>query len=302
MALPVDLYLLETWQRFQEFCFQLARAEHGYAVGMSTTWDGGRDVSVYGHVEGKTVELVALQCKFVRSLGADTKRSIRASLDAVDNIQRPGKWILCLPMDPTAPFLNWFKVEMERRGMLWEVWGRLEILARLKEHPHIFHTFFYCVFADLERAFVRDTLELIRFELDGVSQWNQPDPKVLAFFSAGNAASPDLVFDITVRNRGRLEAAVFRLVAQVGDHRPSLHGIAEEGLLLPKISYRISIGEGRQGDYESRCEPPLLIAPRCHQRFKICITDAGYAWSGTLQVRLDCGSEFLPLPCIQLHT
>lgn len=300
--LSVDLFLLETWQRFQSLCFHLARADHAFAVAMGMSWDGGRDVSIIAHVEGKTVHQAALQCKFVKSLGSSTKKSIRTSLDAVDKIQVPEKWILCLPIDPTEPFLRWLSEEMDRRGMPWECWGRSELLARLEQHPHIFQVFFYRVYAELERLFVYNELELRRFTLDTRSQWVQPDPNILLFAPTGNVASPDLAFDITVRNRGKLEAALLKIHARVAKCQPVPHGIPEHGLLLSKITYRLSIRQGQSGDYQEPCEPPLLVAPHSHQRFKICLTDTGYSWSGVVQVALDYGDGALMLPCIELHT
>jgi hypothetical protein len=192
---------------------------------------------------------------------------------------------------------------MSVRKLCWEVWGQSELLARLNTHQHIFQLFFYRVFAELERAFVQEQLELRKVTIDPGCQWVQPDPKVLSFGTAANVASPDLVLDITVRNRGTLEAVLSNVLAQVTHYRPVPHGIPNDGLLWPKVTYRVSINNGEPGVYENPCEPPLLVKPRSHQRFKVRLTDTGYSWAGTVQVLLDFGAEDpLPLPCIQLCT
>jgi hypothetical protein len=308
MTLDVDLHLLETWQRFQDFCFHIARAEcrkaGGHAVKLGDSWDGGRDVVVLLDADKAGVRTVALQSKFTRSCGSATKQSILKSLNAMAALEAsmlPHKYILCMPVNPTGPFLDWFRAEMMRRRMPYEVWGRAELLARLSERQDIFHTFFYRVFADLEKWLVADDLELRRLTLDAGCEWTQPDLKVLEFFSA-DKESPDLVLDLVVRNRGRMEACLFKIAATVNDWSPVPHGIPGQGLLLSKITYGVSLGGGRPGHRESTCEPPLLIRPLSNQRFKIRLTETGYSWSGAVQIELEYGEKRLPLPCLRLST
>jgi len=305
MTIAVDLFLLETWQRFQDFCFHVARAEYattGLVVQLGLSWDGGRDVVVIMHADTSQARALALQSKFTRSCGSSTKRSILRSLEAMsrlDGPSRPGKFILCMPIDPTGGFLDWFRLEMERRKMPYDVWGRAELLARLEKRPDIFETFFYRVFAELQQAFVTDELELRRFSLDRACEWRQRDPHVLSFRSAGTD-SPDLVLDLIVRNRGRMEAVVTKIVAEVGEWSPVPRGIPPAGLLFPKITYSVSLGGGAQGRHEHLCEPPLLVRASRNERFKIRLTETGCTWTGVVRLGIDYGDKMLLLPCLRL--
>lgn len=302
--MDLDLFLLGTWQRFESFCFHLARAEEGYAVRLGLGPDGGRDIVVYTAARAvNDISHKALQCKFTRDLGSNTKRSIEESLTSMGKLPvQPSEWILCLPVDPSGPFLTWLEAQMEDRGLPWQVWGRSQLLAKLREAPDVLQQFFYPVYADLRELFVTESMKLVRMELDPLSQWTQPDPKVLTFCSTGNVLSPDLVFDVTVQNRGDLEAALFALTAHVGRCRPIPHGFPGDALLHPQITYRVPINGGEPGDYEVACEPPLLVKPRSHERFKVALSQTGYSWGGTVQLRMRFGESELCLPAVQLMT
>jgi hypothetical protein len=310
MPLPLDLFLLETWQRFQHFCFYVARAEYSrrgaYVVQLGMSWDGGRDVVIMLKADGTTpvARSLALQAKFTRSFGSSTKRSILKSLEAIaqlDETIRPSKFILCMPLDPTGRFHDWLRVEMEQRKIEWEIWGRAELLARLEQHPDIVQTFFYPVFAELQQHFVVNDLELRSLSIDNACEWKQPDTSILEFSSVGTMSS-DLVLDIIVRNRGTMEAVATRIIAQVLESVPVPRGLFPPGLLFPKITYAVSINNGAPGIYERHCDPPLLVEARKNQRFKLRLTETGCTWAGVVQVGIDYGDGTLWLPSIRLVT
>jgi hypothetical protein len=302
--MDVDLFLLGNWERFESLCFSLTRIEEGFAMRMGLGGDGGRDVVVYTATTGDGPAVFkALQCKYTKDLGSNTRRSIEGSLDSLAKMPvQPVEWILCLPVDPSGSFLSWLEAEVQRRNLAWKLWGRAEILARLRESPDVLQQFFYPVYAGLRELFVAEDMRLVRMELDSESQWVRPDPKVLAFCSTGNVLSPDLIFDVVVQNRGDLEAAMFSVSAQVGRFRPRPHGIPGDALLHPQITYKVSIKGGAPGDYSIKCEPPLVVKPRSHERFKVALSDTGYSWGGTVQLGLHFGESVLHLPAIELMT
>ena len=266
--------------------------------------DGGRDVTIYSAVRaGGPAVFKSLQCKFTKDLGSRTKRSIKSSLDSLRSFPiPPTEWILCLPVDPSGKFLSWLESEMQGRSLSWSIWSRGEILAKLGKAPDVLQQFFYPVYAELRELFVAEDMKLIRFDLDAESQWLQPDKKVLTFCSTGNVLSPDLIFDVTVQNRGDIEAALFSLAAHVRRFRPIPHGFPGDALLHPQITYKVPINQGSPGDYEIRCDPPLLVKPRSHERFKIALSETGYSWGGTVQIRMQFGESELCIPAIELMT
>jgi hypothetical protein len=67
------------------------------------------------------------------------------------------------------------------------------------------------------------------------------------------------------------------------------HGVPGTGLLFPQITYAISLNHGRPGTYRTVCEPPLIVRSSSFERFKIKLTDTGYAWRGTITITLDHG-------------
>lgn len=304
-VMDIDLFLLGDWKRFESLCFHLARAgEEGFSVPLGLGPDEGRDIVVYLNTkDGKPAVFKVLQCKYTKDLGSNTKKSIRASLNSlkIHSIQ-PIEWILCLPVDPSGSFLSWLEKEMADRGLPWKLWGKAEITAKLHEAPDVFQQFFYPAYAELRETFVAEDVELVRLELDRESQWVQPDPQVLTFCSTGNVDSPDLIFDVIVRNKGELEAVLLSLSAQVGRCRPIPHGYPGDALLHSQFTYKISIEHGKQGEHSAKCDPPLVVRPRSHERFKVALTDTGYSWGGTVVPKLHFGDSVLPLPAIELLT
>ena len=136
--LNVDLTLLRDPKRFQDMCFRLARYEFSDAVPLSETWDGGWDVVVFGSRDSGDV---VFQCKFTKDL-MRAKRKIVASLDSMmKNGRHTARWILCVPVNPSAIFVVWLRKELENRGLDGHVWARSELIARLEQHPDVVDTF-----------------------------------------------------------------------------------------------------------------------------------------------------------------
>jgi hypothetical protein len=301
-VLDLDLTLLRGPKRFEQMCFRLARYEFPDVMPLAESWDGGRDLVVFQQAQGQNGDVV-FQCKFIKNLIA-AKRKIAASLDAlIKNGRRTARWILCVPVEPSGIFMNWLNSELAKRHIVGSLWGRSELLARLENHRDVLDTFFYSTFAELASHFRSAHLELFKLALDPHCQWNQIDGKVLYFSRRGNVASPDLVLDVIVRNVGTIALALTGIQAEVFDRRVKMHGLPGDGLLFPQITYVVSIRGGKSGVHFAECEPPLLVKGGALERFKIRITDTGYAWNGGLRVSLQSGPlEQLNLPALRIFT
>jgi len=299
-VLNLDLTLLGDSKRFQDMCFRLARYEFPDAIGLSESWDGGRDVVVLA--SPRTGDVV-FQCKFVKDLIA-AKSKISASLDTlVKNGRGTARWILCVPVDPSGVFINWMQDEIERRGIKGHLWTRSELLARLEQHPDVVDTFFYPVFSELASHFRSGQVELFKLALDPACEWKQSDDKVLYFAPRDLVSSPDLVLDVVVRNKGTIATAITGIEAEVFDRRQKMHGLPGEGLLFPQIIYTVSIHCGQVGVHSTQCEPLLLVKAGNLERFKIRVTDTGYAWNGGLRLSLLIGKDQpLRLPAMRVYT
>ena len=297
--LDLDLTLLRDPKRFEKMCFRLARYEFADAIPVADSWDGGRDTVFFGSSKGDVV----FQCKFTKDLIA-AKPKIVASLDALQRGKyRTACWILCVPVNPSAVFLDWLRHEVDRRNLTGHVWARDELLARLEQHHDVVETFFYPIFAELEVFFRSESLELFRLVLDPACEWKQPDEKMLYFSTADFLTSADLVLDVTVRNRGTIDTAIFGIEAEIFDRHHKMHGLPGEGLLFPQITYTVSIQGGQVGIYVTECEPPLIVKAGSLERFKIRISDTGFAWDGGLRLCLMVGkNERLFLPAMRIFT
>lgn len=332
--LRLDLMRLDTPERFENLCFRLAQAEYPSAIAVAMgSWDRGRDIHELAGSNGK--EEVVWQCKFTTDLGDNTRRAIIGSLETLagrfspdPRVERANMkqlptrnrlrmarsmkrrrhiddWILCLPVDPTGVFVDWVRTIVAKYPFIkhMSIWGKRELLRRLERRPDIVHLFFYSQYVELREHFETEELELIRFKLAAGCEWIQPDPKVLIYQPSKNVASPDFVLDVVVRNRGALETMLAELIVQLRGVRRTLHGVPDDGLLFPKIEYRISIDHGKPGDYKIECEPPLRIPPHRMERFKVAIFDTGYAWNGTFRVVLGYAPrKCLCLPWMRLST
>lgn len=328
--LRLNLMAMETPKRFQDMCFRIARAEFPEAQAVAfASWDGGRDIVQFVPPE-KGGDIV-WQCKFSKSLGADTKKAIVESLDRIhDNyhpkltrehrahltkLRRTGvikakarrhrvaRWILCVPTAATGKFRDWLRAEMEGRKMRWEIWDETELLRRLERHPEIVDAFFYPILEELQRYFETEDLALLSLKFDKACQWRQPDKQVNSFMPSGNVVSPDLLLDVIVRNKGSVETVVTNIEVQVRDVFRGFHGVPGEGLLFSQITYALSIEDGVPGDYIVECEPPLLVKAKRLERFKVNLRDTGYAWTGRLRLILHYGAgKQLALPWLRIST
>lgn len=298
--LNLDLAVLGSPTRFQSMCLRLARYDFPKEVAVAPSWDGGRDAVILGSAAYGDI---VIQCKFIHSL-TQAKPKIIKSLDALATNGRPTrKWILCLPVDPSGVFLNWLSGQLAERRIKWDLWGRSELLIRLEQHRDVLETFFYPVVSELASYFRTDHLELYRLHLVPECQWSQPDSRTLIFERRGNVRSPDLVLDVIVRNTGTIGLAVTGIKAEVFDRRTQMHGLPGDGLLFSQIIYRVSIHGGGSGVYFTECEPPLLVKAGEPERFKICVTQTGYAWNGGLRLSLQAGdAESLALPALRVFT
>jgi hypothetical protein len=300
VVLNLDITLLRDPKRFQDMCFRLARYEFPDSIPLSESWDGGGDVVVFdSHGTGDVV----FQCKFAKNLIA-AKPKIAASLDAMlKNGRRTACWILCVPVNPSAVFMNWLRSELEKRGVNGHVWAKGELIARLEQHPDVIDTFFYSVFSELAAYFRSAHLKLFKLDLDPTCEWQQPDDKVLYLSTRDGLSSPDLVIDVIVQNAGTLATAITAIEVEVFDRRQKMHGIPGDGLLFPQITYAVSIRRGEVGIHSTECEPPLVVKAGSLERFKIRITDTGYAWNGGLRLSLLAGkADRLNLPAMRIFT
>jgi hypothetical protein len=300
--LDLDLMLLREPKRFEDMCFRLARYEFPGVVPLAQSWDGGRDLAIFGQAHNGNGDVV-FQCKFIKNLMA-AKPKITKSLDALAHCGRPAaRWILCVPVEPSGLFMDWLRGELSERGVEGSLWARDELLVRLEQHPDVIETFFYSVYADLAVHFRSGKLELFRLALDPECQWNQADPEVLYFSRRDDVRSADLLLDVIIRNTGTIGVAITGIHAEVFDRNIKMHGIPGDGLLFPQITYAVSIHGGTPGVHFAECEPPLRVRAADLERFKIRITDTGYAWNGGLRLSLQAGPiQKLPFPAFRIFT
>ena len=265
-------------------CFRLARKEYPDAIPVASgSWDGGRDVVLFRSDGGD----VAWQCKFTRRDLGKIKPRIVESLNALDAAREISKWILCLSVDATGNFLDWLRETVAQYHFIrsWEVWGRETLLERLEREPDVLEAFFYPVWKTLEARFRTEDLELVRYELDAACGWRQEDSGVLQF-SQVNGADSDLLVDVIVRSRGTIQSLIHSLRVELSEVRRELRGVPGAGPLWPQHTYVVSLAGGTAGTRTERMEPPLLVDPGAHQRFKVRCTDTGYAWRGYLRLSL----------------
>src|ERR1700722_16574442 len=91
----------------------------------------------------------------------------------------------------------------------------------------------------------------------------------------------DLVIDIIGRSRGTIQSLLRSIQIEVYDVIPHLRDLPGEGLLFAQHTYRISLRGGELGKRIERMEPPPVIDPGKHQRFKVKLTNSGNAWLAT---------------------
>ncbi|MEZ5404580.1 MAG: hypothetical protein R2729_33185 [Bryobacteraceae bacterium] len=295
MSLPLDLGMLESDERFQSMCFRLARKEFPQAIPVAHgSWDGGRDVVSFSTDAGD----VMWQCKFTKRSLTELKPKIVESLNALKESRPVAKWILCLPVDGSGVFLDWLRETISVQYPFihaWEVWGRQELLDRLAQHQDVLEMFFFPVWKALEERFRTEELELVRYELDPECHWARVDPSVLSFTPVRGGG--DLVFDIIVRSRGSIQSLLQTIKLEISDVKRHLRGLPGTALLFSQHTYAVSLGGGKPGASIARMEPPLLVDTGQHQRFKVKLTDSGYAWSGWVRLTLlYAGNKELPMP------
>jgi hypothetical protein len=297
----MSLVRLETAIRFHRMCYQLARRRFpvsvGIVVGMRDLWDDATRIiqlpAENGHGD------VLWQSVFT-SDPLVTRASVKAGLRCFDRSpQRKPRYqtrlVLCVPPDPDDAFLRWVARAAGRYNVLGEVWGETILTGLLDQAPDIMQSFFF----NLQQQGMSqpwrtsDELELVKFEIDSACQWRKPDTQVLHFSTKSLLISPDLVFDVVLRNAGNADTMLTGLIANVRDCHPVLHGYPEYGFLLPKIEYKVSIGHGQPGDYEEEFNNDQWLLLKAGQlaRFKIRLVDTGYAWSGAVRLVLRHGKN-----------
>lgn len=299
MPLPLDLNLLASDKAFQQLCFRLAQKEFPKAIPVAHgSWDGGRDVILFNADEGDVV----WQCKFSQHSLTRLKPKVLESLNALKPSQRIHKWILCVSMDGSGPFLDWLKKTIAAYHFIasWELWDKETILQRLEACPDIVEVFFYSIWKALEARFRTDELELVRFQLEPGCGWWLPDPKVLQFHQRG--AHSDLVLDVIVRSRGTLQSLLHSLRVDLFDVHPHLRGLPGTAVLYSQHTYTLSLHRGRPGTWFQSLEPPLTVDAGANQRFKIKFTETGYAWTGYAKFTLIYGEQRgLAMPAVFLR-
>jgi hypothetical protein len=294
VTLPLDLMLLESERKFQQFCFRLALKEFPDAIPVAfASWDGGRDILALDSEKGDIV----WQCKFTRSLNR-IKPKIVESLKALDPGRKISNWVLCLPVDASGIFLDWLRTVISDFPFIgsWEVWGREALLERLGRHRDVLEVFFYPVWKALESRFRTDELELVRYDIAARCGWKSVDSKTLCF-AQRKGSNSDLVLDIIVRSRGAVQSLLHSIRLNTADVRRHLRGLPGTGLLWPQRTYTISLKGGSTGTHEEQMEPPLIVDCGAHQRFKLKLAATGYAWTGYIRLTLLYGDNrelFLP--------
>jgi len=288
MSLPIDLGLLESDKKFEQMCFRLAQKEFPSAIAIGVgSWDGGRDIVQFNDGVGDVV----WQCKFTTQSLSKLKPKIEKSIQSLDPSREISRWILCLSVDASGAFLDWLRVTFRKYQFVkfCEIWDRKVLLDHLDQHPDVLEVFFYPIWKSLESRFRTEELELVRYELDPECGWRPMDSGILSFFQKDT--NSDLVVDLIVRNRGTLQSLLHSIRMEIADVRRYLRGLPGTGLLWPQHTYTISLNGGAPGIRTERLEPPLVIDPKAHQRFRIKLIEVGYAWTGYVRLTLLYGSE-----------
>lgn len=291
----LDLCVLDGDERFCALCFELAKAEWPHPLpSVTALWDGDRHVLSLGDVLVLT--------KFVEG---DLEVVKPAIVKYVRTIERtwPRRLLLCLSVEVPAAFRDWLRETLAQFPSVasWDLWTLPELTERLRTRPDLLDFFFYPVVEAFRRSFVNEEMELVRFELVGDGSWFTDNSNTLAF--SKREVGGDLVLDVIVRNRSMAESLVTELVTELTDVERTLHGVPGEGLLFPQITYRASLHGGDNGCWRQRLEPPLIVRPGGHERFRIALTDSGYAWSGTLSLSVVHGrGRTLRFPRCRLST
>jgi len=282
-------------------CFYVAREAFPQAIPVAHgSWDGGRDIVLFACEEGDIV----WQCKFTQRSLSELKPRILESLDALKRSQPIAKWILCVPMECSGVFLDWLRDIIRTNYSFigaWEIWDKQELLKRLDKSPDVLEAFFYPVWKALESRFRTEELELVQYGLDPECGWKQPNSSIL-FFRQVKGTAADLVVDIIVRSRGTIQSLLRSIRVEVVHVRHHLRGLPGTELLYPQHTYTVSLRGGKPGSWVEMLEPPLIVGAGSHQRFKIKLTNLGYAWTGYVRIILLYGSNLeLRLPSIFLR-
>ncbi len=266
-------------------CFYLARREFPGALPVAHgSWDGGRDVVLFARQGGDVV----WQCKFTQRSLSELKPRIVESLQALNPSRPIAKWILCVSVEGSGGFLDWLRETVAAKCPFitdWELWDKQQLLAKLEAAPDVLQMFFYPVWKELEAIFQTEELELIRYVIDPACGWKQPDPAVLHFVQAMGTNS-DLVIDIIVRSRGTIQSLIRAIRLDIYDVKYHLRGLPGTGLLYSQHTYPVSLRGGKPGSSTEPLGPPLLVDSGKHERFKVKLTDSGYAWTGYVQIAL----------------
>jgi len=300
--LKLDLSLLENGNDFQALCYRIANKEFPDCVPVATgSHDKGMDIIEF--VRGNRNKIV-WQCKYSKANSLSTlKPKITQSLNSLDASQKIDKWILCVSKEATGKFLDWIYKELRKYKFIrsFEIWDKIKILQKLEKHPDIVEIFFYKVYQDLERIFSTEELELIEINISEKGIWKEINSRRLEYFRGRNDES-DLLLDIKIRNKGTIEVMLSKIILKVYDVKRKLRGIPESSILLPKITYEISINNGEEGTYIYKPDAPLLIKPKMHERFQIKIKEIGYAWIGKIKISISYSKrKRINLPTILVH-
>lgn len=297
----LDLRFLGSGETFQSLCFHLIKREFPEAIHCAIgSWDGGRDIVSLNDGHGDIV----WQCKFTRNaMPSSLKSKIIGSLNSLNPDQKISWWILCLSNEVSGSLLDWLRKELKRYPFIkkWQVWDAREIERRLKASPEIVEIYFSPLWHELSKYFQTESLELVRFRIDSKCGWKQLHRSQI-FGQADCKESADLIFDVVVRNRGTLECMIDGLNVELTRVTRKLRGLPGEGLLFPQFTYEVSLDGGKPGIRVVEMEPPVVVRPGRHERFKVRLTDAGFAWSGYLRLLFKFGKrKKLALPWVWLQ-
>jgi hypothetical protein len=298
--ISLNLSLLENGARFQSLCFRVAKKEFPNCIPVAIgSRDNGIDILQFN--DGTNKDIV-WQCKFTKANSLSSlKPKIISSFKSLNRHQIINKWILCISKEATMKFIEWISETIKDYPFIksFEIWDETIILEKLENYPDIVEIFFYRNFRELEKFFCTAELELMNIKIGKKRSWVDNDSEVLQYSRKHNDES-DMIIDIIIKNKGSVEVMLSELSAQVYEVNRILRGIPES-LLLPKITYEISIHQGVEGKYRKRLEPPFLIKPKTHERFKIKLRNVGYAWVGKVKISIKYNKDkILNCPTILL--
>ncbi|MCK4250378.1 hypothetical protein KAX97_02970 [candidate division WOR-3 bacterium] len=304
MILSSDfLKYINSPSKFEYLCLRLAWKKFPeLSKPFELTGDEGMDGVVYYGKKGNIV----LQCKyFIRGIQAAQRKQTLESLAVLNPALKIRKWILCLPVNPPGAFLNWLNNQIRenfKQIKEMEIWDATKLVYMLDKNRDVRDAFFYPLYKEFVRTFRTDELELISFRLSTESKgWIQSKEGLFIGPSKENRGDP--ILDIIVRNNGMVTTILHKVTLEVNDVHRVLRGIPGARLLNSLKTYNLPLDNATKNKVSIRMDPEIEIAAGGVAKFRVRLTEPGFAWIGAIRLSVVYGTrKILKLPWVRIST